>query len=229
MRPFEADRRVYIVGRRAPHERGRRRRAAQGSRGAAAVRGHRPRRGRARAAARDDPLALPARSVQAALPRRGEDASRGARPARRGAGDRGPRGRRAARPRRAAARLRSAGERRVRRPRSRARGLPRRHVRAGEGGADRRRARSRPCAPRCARRSSRPPRRRRRSASEETKRDLEQRAEARRARGRARRGAPRDRRARLVVSRSRRGGRGRRGRRARTPTGWRSSPRTRPR
>ena len=53
--------------RRRPDERGGGRRAAQGSRGAAAVRGHRPRRGRAGAAAADDPLALPAHSVHAAL------------------------------------------------------------------------------------------------------------------------------------------------------------------
>ena len=48
---------------RAPDERGRRRRAAQGSRGAAAVRGDRARRGRPRADPGDDPLALPARAV----------------------------------------------------------------------------------------------------------------------------------------------------------------------
>ena len=53
--------------RRAPAERGRGRRAAQGSRGAAALRRDRARRRRARAAAGDDPLALPARAVPAAV------------------------------------------------------------------------------------------------------------------------------------------------------------------
>ena len=68
--------------RRAPDERGRRRRAAQGSRGAAGVRRDRPRRRRARPAAGDDPLALPARPVPAALragrPRGGRGARAGA-------------------------------------------------------------------------------------------------------------------------------------------------------
>ena len=82
MRPFEADRRVYLVLRRAPDERGRRRRAPQGSRGAAAVRGHRPRRRRARAAAADDPLALPARAVPPALAARDQGVPLLARPRR---------------------------------------------------------------------------------------------------------------------------------------------------
>ena len=67
MRPFEADRRVYLDPLRAPPERGRGRRAAQGSRGAAALRRDRARRRRARPAAGDDPLALPARAVPAAV------------------------------------------------------------------------------------------------------------------------------------------------------------------
>ena len=53
--------------RRAHAERGGRRRAAQGSRGAAGVRRPRARGGRARPAAGDDPLALPARSVPPAV------------------------------------------------------------------------------------------------------------------------------------------------------------------
>ena len=68
MRPFEARPARLRRPRRAPHERGRGRRAPQGSRGAAALRGHRPRRGRARPAARDDPLALPARARSGGSP-----------------------------------------------------------------------------------------------------------------------------------------------------------------
>ena len=82
MRPFEADRRVYLVYARGDDERGRRRRAAQGPRGAAAVRGHRPRRRRPRPAAGHDPLALPARSVHATL--RARDPRRRSTRARRG-------------------------------------------------------------------------------------------------------------------------------------------------
>ena len=67
MRPFEADRRVYLIFERRPDERRRGRRAAEGPRGAAGLRGDRARRRRARADQRDDPLALPARPVPAAL------------------------------------------------------------------------------------------------------------------------------------------------------------------
>ena len=89
MRPFEAERRVYLVFDARPDERGRRRRAAQGPRGAAGVRGDRARRRRARAAAGDDPLALPARAVPPAVGARGPRGGRGARArARRRSGDR---------------------------------------------------------------------------------------------------------------------------------------------
>ena len=81
MRPFEADRRVYLIFARASPERGRRRRAAEGSRGAAAVRGDRARRRRPRPDPRDDPLALPARAVLAgSRERRSASASTRARP-----------------------------------------------------------------------------------------------------------------------------------------------------
>ena len=96
MRPFEADRRVYLDPARAPAERGRGRRAAEGPRGAAALRRDRARRRRPRADPRDDPLALPARAVPPAV----------------GAGD--PRARRRARAR---ARRRGAGGTRARRRR----------------------------------------------------------------------------------------------------------------
>ena len=56
---------------RRPDERRRGRRAAQGPRGASVVRGDRARRRRPRADHRDDPLALPARPVPAALRARG--------------------------------------------------------------------------------------------------------------------------------------------------------------
>ena len=67
MRPFEADRRVYFDLRRALDERGGSGRAAEGSRGAARLRRDRAGRRRARVAAGDDPFALPARPVPAAL------------------------------------------------------------------------------------------------------------------------------------------------------------------
>ena len=70
MRPFEAVSAGLPGRRRRSHERGRRRRAAQGSRGAARLRGDRPARRRASAAARDDPLPLPA-SCRSAGSRRG--------------------------------------------------------------------------------------------------------------------------------------------------------------
>ena len=57
--------------RRPPAQRGRGRRVAQGSRGAAALRDDRAGRRRARAAAGDDPLALPARPLPPALRARG--------------------------------------------------------------------------------------------------------------------------------------------------------------
>ena len=67
MRPFEADRRVYLDRLGAPAERRGGRRAAEGPRGAARLRRHRAGRRRARPAAGDDPLALPARPVHAAV------------------------------------------------------------------------------------------------------------------------------------------------------------------
>ena len=82
MRPYEADSaRLRDLG-RAPPERGRGRRAAEGSRGAAAVRRDRARRRRARPAAADDPLPLPARLLP---PRSGAGDARPARRARAGA------------------------------------------------------------------------------------------------------------------------------------------------
>ena len=64
--------------RRAPHERRGRGRAPQGPRGAARLRDARPRRGRARAASGDDPVALPARPVPPSLRRRRRGLDRGA-------------------------------------------------------------------------------------------------------------------------------------------------------
>ena len=77
MRPFEGDTAGLRRARRAPAQRGCGGRAAEGPRGAARLRDDGARRGRARAAAGDDPLALSARAVPAALRPRG--AKRGSR------------------------------------------------------------------------------------------------------------------------------------------------------
>ena len=78
MRPFEARSPRLPRPRRRADERGRCRRAAQGPRGAAAVRGDRARRERARPAAADHPLALPARPLPEALGARGAGVDHGA-------------------------------------------------------------------------------------------------------------------------------------------------------
>ena len=170
MRPFEADRRVYLVLDADRMNEDAADALAQGSRGAAAVRGDRARRERARPAAADDPLALPARAVPTAVRAGGSrvDRGAGARAERGGGARRSPARRRAARPRAAAAR--SGCSRAARRA---DRGRPLRLSRTGL------RTRSRGCrAARCgrgagrggersragARRQARPSRARRRAA-----------------------------------------------------------------
>ena len=202
--------------RRAPAERGRRRRAAQGPRGAAAVRGDRARRRRARAAAADDPLALPARPVPAALAARCPDvrlgAAAGAVPE---ALRRRPRGRGPARPGRAAARR--GGERPARGPASSSRAPPYRGrpVRRRRGAACRSLGFARAAGDRA----------REAAAAQDVERDRT-RARAARAPGCARcgaRGDPRGARpARQLVPRRRRGGGEPRALRS-TPTGSSSS------
>ena len=150
MRPFEADRRVYLLLSAAPAERGRRRRAAEGPRGAARLRGDRARGGRPRPDPGDDPLALPARALHAAVasarsarlidaraPELDEAAARRAR-ARRRRPARPPRA--AARPARRRAGATCCSSRRVPRTASRASSRPTRRQRCssppGERGAE---------------------------------------------------------------------------------------------
>ena len=189
--------------RRASAERRGGRRAAEGPRGAARVRGDRARRGRGRAAAGDDPLALPGDPVPAALraggTRRGAGAGAGAL---RAGGDLDrPRGERPARPRRAPARscLREAPHRAARDGALRLRARVRRLGGGEEAGRSRARACGRGEGARGGRaRGARPDRPRGRAARQ-----------ASRARGRARGAARVARGARVVVPRPRRrGGRG---------------------